>query len=275
MLASSDLEAWTDWLRAAGVAFELSSSLIAGADHDGLLIPDGDSVATFRARGAEPIVEHRVAQDVIAADHATALVARCLVAQCEVEGRRALDLGCGSGVLAVLLARLGARAVVASDVVPAALERARETARANDVEIDSRLSDMFEGLAPDERFDLVVATLPHKPNCGLQDVLPAAQDGGVDGTHLFRRMLHDLPQRLAPGGAMLTFLHSLSDVSFLRDMGRVGTLELLAWRRRVLQAGEFGALEAEFQERARRGGSYIAPYGDRYTLMGGVWRLRL
>jgi SAM-dependent methyltransferase len=275
MQANRDFEAWQDWLRAGGVVFESSAALVAGPDHDGPLIPDRESIATFAVPGAPPVLEHRLADDVIAADHATALVARCLATQTEVAGRTALDLGCGTGVIAVLLSRLGARTVVASDVSPAALERARETARANGVAFDCRLSDMFDSFRPEERFDLVVATLPHKPTCGVSGVLPIAQDGGVDGTQLFRRLLQELPQRLAPTGSMVTFLHSLPDISLLRDMGQMGALELLAWRRRVLQPGEYGALEAEFHERARRGSSYLTPYGERHALMCGVWRLRL
>ena len=275
MQATADLEAWTTWLRSAGVQFEVCADLLAGADHDGPLIPEQDSVATFHAPGAAPVVEHRVAHDVIAADHATALVVRCLGSRVDVADRRALDLGCGTGVIAVTLARLGARHVVASDVVSSALDRARQTARANNVEIECRLSDMFEGFSSDERFDLVVATLPHKPTGGVEGVLPVAQDGGVDGTVLFRRLLNELPARLAPGGALVTFLHSLPDIALLRDMGRMGSLQLLAWRRRVLQPAEYGVLEDEFHARARRGVSYLTRRGDRAALMCGVWRLQL
>ncbi len=48
-------------------------------------------------------------------------------------GTRALDLGSGSGILAVLLAKLGAREVVALDTDPVAVDATRKTAERNGV----------------------------------------------------------------------------------------------------------------------------------------------
>jgi ribosomal protein L11 methyltransferase len=50
-----------------------------------------------------------------------------------VPGDRVLDLGTGSGVLAIVAARLGARTVVATDIDPAVLEVVPANARANGV----------------------------------------------------------------------------------------------------------------------------------------------
>lgn len=53
----------------------------------------------------------------------------------EVRGRRTLDLGCGHGMAAVVLARRGAH-VTACDLSPGYLREARERAAANDVALD-------------------------------------------------------------------------------------------------------------------------------------------
>jgi ribosomal protein L11 methyltransferase len=53
-----------------------------------------------------------------------------------------LDLGCGSGVLAIAAARLGWAPVVAVDFDPVAVEAAAENARINDVEIEVRRHDL-------------------------------------------------------------------------------------------------------------------------------------
>lgn len=74
-------------------------------------------------------------------------------------GERILDYGCGSGILAVAAAKLGARRVVAVDIDEAALSAAAENAARNAVAIDLRHSR--EPL--DERFDLVVANILTKP----------------------------------------------------------------------------------------------------------------
>ncbi|QFU75520.1 methyltransferase [Halioglobus maricola] len=51
----------------------------------------------------------------------------------EVRGKRVMDFGCGSGVVAVAAARAGAREVVACDVDPLAIEATRYNAALNDV----------------------------------------------------------------------------------------------------------------------------------------------
>jgi ribosomal protein L11 methyltransferase len=53
-----------------------------------------------------------------------------------------LDLGCGSGVLAIAASIMGYAPVVALDNDPAAIQAARENARLNDVEIEVRRHDL-------------------------------------------------------------------------------------------------------------------------------------
>jgi ribosomal protein L11 methyltransferase len=53
------------------------------------------------------------------------------------------DLGCGTGVLAVLAARLGWTPVTAVDIDPASVETARSNAERNDVSVDARVVDLL------------------------------------------------------------------------------------------------------------------------------------
>lgn len=68
-----------------------------------------------------------------------------------------LDVGCGTGILAIIAKKLGARRVVAVDNDPTAVEIAKRFSRINRVKIDVRLSNLLENVS--ERFDLVVANL--------------------------------------------------------------------------------------------------------------------
>ncbi len=52
-----------------------------------------------------------------------------------VAGKRVLDFGCGSGVVAIAAARGGAREVIACDIDPLALTAARRNAELNAVDI--------------------------------------------------------------------------------------------------------------------------------------------
>ena len=72
----------------------------------------------------------------------------CLELLAELPRGALLDVGCGSGVLAIAAARLGFAPVVAVDVAEAAVEAARENAAANGVELDVRLLDAATGELP-------------------------------------------------------------------------------------------------------------------------------
>ena len=72
-------------------------------------------------------------------------------------GIRVADVGCGSGILAIGAALLGAGRVLALDNDPQALKTARANARKNGADIDCRHGDLLEGV--DEHFDLITANL--------------------------------------------------------------------------------------------------------------------
>lgn len=75
-----------------------------------------------------------------------------------------LDIGTGSGVLAVFSAYKGAGKVVAVDINLAAVENAKANAKFHGFEkiIETRLSNLFETLKEGEKFDVVIANLPFR-----------------------------------------------------------------------------------------------------------------
>ncbi|HOS51582.1 MAG TPA: 50S ribosomal protein L11 methyltransferase [Fervidobacterium sp.] len=72
-------------------------------------------------------------------------------------GMDVLDLGCGSGILAILAKKLGANRVLAVDNDPLAIEVATDNALRNDVDIEVRLSDLFSDV--DGRYDIIVSNI--------------------------------------------------------------------------------------------------------------------
>lgn len=272
---SDDFDRWTSWLANHGVDFTLHQNLIAGPDQVGVLVPDPRPRAAFEINADLQIDECRRPDLGVAADHATRLIAQCLVAgHVAVAGRVALDLACGTGCLATLMARLGARETWCSDALPEALDCARVTAELAGVETQLVEANVWDGIPRGQRFDVVVATLPHKPTVGTPVEVPYSQAGGRDGLELFDRLRAELADRLRPGGEFVTLIHSLPHPRFLAELGRAGHLRMLAWRRRYFREGEYGALQEGFLERSRRGDSLvIESEAGRYFLCG-VWAWR-
>lgn len=120
---------------------------------------------------------------------------------------RVLDLGAGSGCVAVTIALERPQVTVtAVDRSPAALAVAEENARALGAHVRFVQSDWFAALAG-ERFDLIVANPPYiaaaDPHLGRGDVRfepLGALASGSDGFDDLRRIVGDAPAHLVPGG---------------------------------------------------------------------------
>jgi release factor glutamine methyltransferase len=126
------------------------------------------------------------------------------------EPGRVLELGTGSGAIAIALAseRPGL-AIVATDVSDAALALARRNARDHGAEIDFVPSDWFDALAPG-RFDLIVSNPPyvqagdiHLERGDLRCEPRLALVGGEDGLACIREIATGAQNRLRPGCSLL------------------------------------------------------------------------
>ena len=129
-------------------------------------------------------------------------------------GARILDIGTGSGCIAIVLAkRLAEASVVAVDISAEALGVARENAAANDVTVDFRLGSLLAAVRS-EIFDVIVSNPPYIPAgdlAGLQPEVrdfepPAALDGGADGLEVYRVLVPEALAQLAPGGWLVVEL---------------------------------------------------------------------
>ncbi len=102
---------------------------------------------------------------------------RLLIESLEIkDGDVVLDLGTGSGVLAVFAALKGAAKVVAVDWNEDAVENAKMNAEKHGVEsvVEARVSNVFSAIGAAEMFDVIVANLPAR-NKPAPDLVSAAQ----------------------------------------------------------------------------------------------------
>lgn len=129
------------------------------------------------------------------------------------ERGRLLDIGTGSGAIAVAMAHLRPDAEVwACDVSPAALAVARANAARNKVDVTFIESDGLSALdAPaGRRFDIIASNPPyvasgdaHLREGDLRFEPKLALEAGPDGMEIIRRFAADARAHLAPGGSFI------------------------------------------------------------------------
>jgi release factor glutamine methyltransferase len=137
---------------------------------------------------------------------------------------RILDLGTGSGCIAVTLAlELPLAQVSAVDRSAKALTVAQQNAQRHGARLRLLQSDWFAALAG-ERFDLIVAnppyvaaTDPHLADGDLRHEPPTALASGSDGLDAIRSIVADAPLFLAPGGRIL-LEHGHDQGAAVRDL---------------------------------------------------------
>ena len=136
---------------------------------------------------ADPFVAFKTAQretwkDFAALEHATTPPAAELVRFAQVHaGDHALDVGCGTGVVAVTAARTGAK-VSGLDLTPVLLERARENAAIASVAVEFRAGDVEALPYADATFDVVLSQFGHmfapRPDVTIAEMLRVLKPGG-------------------------------------------------------------------------------------------------
>ncbi len=153
---------------------------------------------------------------------------------------RFADVGTGSGILAITLALEYPRStVIALDISPAALDIAKQNAARLGVadRVQFLQSDLFEALAPQETFDIIVSNPPYIPTVEAGDLHPQVRDhephlalfGGEDGLDIMRRLIPQAAQHVTHAGWLLIetagrtpalddVLKKIGSVHFVRDL---------------------------------------------------------
>jgi release factor glutamine methyltransferase len=173
----------------------------------------------------------------------TWLLAEVVRQQDALRGADVLELGTGSGAIAVSAAKGGARRVTVVDVSRRALATAWLNARINGVRVTPRRGDLFAPV-DGERFDIVVSNPPYLPsrNIPTRGAARAWEGGGPDGRSILERICSAVPHHLNPGGTVLLVHSSVNDVSRTLD-----ALEHAGLRASIIarERGSVGPLLAE------------------------------
>jgi release factor glutamine methyltransferase len=124
--------------------------------------------------------------------------------------RRILDIGTGSGAIAVTLALELDRPVMASDLSLAALAVAARNRRKHDANVSFCAADLLECVAP-ASIDLLVSNPPYVPETDLAGMQAEVRDwephsalfAGHSGLEIYRRLIAEAVTIVKPGGRLI------------------------------------------------------------------------
>lgn len=158
----------------------------------------------------------------------------------------ALDLGTGSGCLAIALAvNVPAAAIHATDASAEALALARENAARHHASIQFHHGDLFAPLPSSSRFRLIVSNPPYIPTARLETLEPEvrdheprrALDGGADGLDFYRRIASETGAFLEADGRLMLELD---------DDGPAAAAEIFRQQNWIVEA-----IENDYNQRPR------------------------
>ncbi len=136
------------------------------------------------------------------------------------EGDVALDIGTGTGLIALLMARK-AKFVLGVDVNPIAVELAGKNARLNGIKnVEFRPSDLFENV--EGRFDIITFNTPYLPG-KPEEQIDLALVGGETGREVLDRFIDGVRDHLKTGGRVQIVQSSITGIGeTLRRLEKAG-----------------------------------------------------
>ena len=128
--------------------------------------------------------------------HPTTLLCLRWLEQHILGGESLLDYGCGSGILAIAAAKLGAASVVGTDIDPVSIEVAEQNALEN----LANIAFMLPNAVPAVQFDITVANILANPLKMLADIIVTrtCPDGDVVLSGILLAQAEDVIRHYAP-----------------------------------------------------------------------------
>ncbi|HRH32788.1 MAG TPA: methyltransferase [bacterium] len=125
-----------------------------------------------------------------------------------------LDVGTGTGLLAILAAKLGGK-VTSIDILPQAVELAKKNIKKNNVSIDIRCGDLFEPVKK-EIFDVIIANVPQenlspKIIASLSQEVVIGMHGGKNGNETLLRTINNAHSFMHTSSRLYVVVYSMSN----------------------------------------------------------------
>jgi len=161
----------------------------------------------------------------------------------QLQRRKVLDIGTGSGIVGIYCALRGAEVTV-TDINGNALLQATRAADRLGVHVRAILSDLFDNVQG--RFEIITFNPPYLPSDKVED---STVDGGWMGKAVIDRFLRDAADHLEENGEIFLLVSSLNDPR--RVMADHGGYEFLTVAKRTFFFEELHALRGSLRRNAR------------------------
>lgn len=228
----------------------------------------------FLWRGRLGPMNLRISDTTFTPSTISALIARELRIE---EGEVAIDVGCGSGILSIIAAKLGARHVHAIDKSPDVIEVGRANAEAN--QVSDRVSfyqgDLFEPLDQSIKADVIIGDVSGIPDTLADETgwFPTRGGGGARGSELPIRMLDEARRRLTSGGRLFLPTGSLQDETSIIDTAKRLYTRVRKLTERAIPLPARIASSQVLSDLAERGVVRITTRGSRSLWEARVWEV--
>lgn len=138
------------------------------------------------------------------------LVEQVLKAEKNYKKCTILDIGTGSGAIAITLSKNCDSSITAVDISKPALATAESNAKKLGAKVEFLHSNLFDGLKRKRKFDIIVSNPPYiksddieKLDKNVKDCDPhIALDGGEDGLDFYKKITQEAPKHLTIGGML-------------------------------------------------------------------------
>ncbi|MFQ5948237.1 MAG: 50S ribosomal protein L11 methyltransferase [Acidimicrobiia bacterium] len=191
------------------------------------------------------------------------------------EGDVVIDAGCGSGILSIIAAKLGASRVFGVDNAPDVVEVATANAASQGVDEVTTFfqGDLFDPLPGDVQADLIIGDVSGIPDMLARESgwFPGQGGGGPRGSELPIRMLKAARDRLRSGGRLLLPTGSLQDEGAILKTARSVYANLTKLVERNIPLPSALAASQEVLELVRRKVIELTQRGSRYVWAARVW----
>ena len=189
----------------------------------------------FKWKGRMGPLDLHVSENTFQPSTISVLLAEALEVE---EGDVVVDVGCGTGVLSIIAAKLGASKVFGLDAAPDVVEVASRNAARHGVEgVTTFLQgDLFDPLPDGITADIVIGDVSGIPDAlaAKSGWFPSRRGGGPRGSELPIRMLEGVHEVLRKGGRLFLPTGTLQDEAAILDKARSILNKLTQVRERAI-----------------------------------------